>query len=307
MRLLIDTDTASDDAVALVLAARHPGARIAAVTTVAGNVPLAQATRNAAVTLSLAGAADVPLHAGCDRPLLRAPRTAQHVHGDDGMSGVALPAPDVAAGDDHAVDVLLRLAAPDVTLVTLGPLTNVAAALLRDRSLLGRFRHVYCMAGAADAVGNITATAEYNVWADPEAAAIVCEAATPGTVTWIGWDASRLDAVMTPERQARLRGLGTPLAAFADGINAAVDRWALAVTGLAGYDLPDPLAMAVALRPDLVRDAEVVPVRVAVGDEARGQLLVDRRRSAADPNLTLVRRVDGDAFFALLLDACGGA
>jgi purine nucleosidase len=336
LRLLIDTDTASDDAVALLLAARHPGATIAAVTTVAGNVPLDQATHNALLTLELAGAGGVPVHRGCDRPLLRPPETAQHVHGLDGMSGAPLPEPTGAATGEHAVDAILRMARehdrkqspeqnrkqdpehdrkqspeqareqdPRLTLVTLGPLTNLAAALVRDRGLLGRFRHTYCMAGAADACGNISAGAEFNVWADPEAAAIVCDAATPDTVTWIGWDASRRDAVMTPARQHRLRALGTPLAEFADRINAAVGTWAAEVTALAGYDLPDPLAMAVALRPGLVREAEAVRVRIGTGDEARGQLLIDRRRSAQPANLRLVRRVDTLGFEEMLLRACG--
>jgi purine nucleosidase len=310
MRLVVDIDTGSDDAVALLMAARAPEATIEAVTTVAGNVPLPVATRNALVTLELAGAAGVPVHAGCERPLLRPLETAQHVHGPDGMSGAPVPAPVGAPTGEHAVDALLRLArerGPELTLVTLGPMTNVAAALIRDRHLLRRFRRTYCMAGAADACGNITATAEFNVWADPEAAAIVCDAATPDKVTWIGWDASRQDAVMTPDRQRRLRAVGTPVALFADRINQAVNAWATEVTGLPGYDLPDPLAMAVALRPDLVRHRETAQVRIATSDEARGQLIVDRRRAGTIANLDLVRRVDAHGFERMLLAACGEA
>jgi purine nucleosidase len=306
LRLVIDTDTGSDDAVALLMAARAPGATIEAVTTVAGNVPLPLATRNALIALELAGG-EVPVHAGCDRPLLRPLETAQQVHGADGMSGTPLPDPVGAPTSEHAVDVLLRLArdrGPELTLVTLGPLTNVAAALIRDRQLLRRFRRTYSMAGAADACGNITATAEFNVWADPEAAAIVCDAATPDTVTWIGWDASRQDAVMTADRQRRLRELGTPLALFAERINQAVNTWATEVTGLPGYDLPDPLAMAVALNPDLIRQAETAQVRIATSPEVRGQLLVDRRRIGAAANVTLVRRVDTEGFERMLLAAC---
>lgn len=306
-RLLIDTDTASDDAVALLMATRLSSATVEAVTTVAGNVPLSQATRNALITLELAGAGDVPVHPGCDRPLLLPLQTAQHVHGDDGMSGVPLLDPAGAPAEEHAVDLLLRLArtrGPELTLVTLGPLTNVAAALTRDRDLLQRFHRMYCMAGAADGNGNITATAEYNVWADPHAAAMVCEAATPDKVWWIGWDASRHDAVMTPERQRRLRGLGTPLADFADRINRTVDTWATDVTGLPGYDLPDPLAMAVALDPSLVQQTETAHVRIAVGDEARGLQIVDRRQGVAPDNVTLVRRVDSAGFERMLLAAC---
>lgn len=306
--LVIDTDTGSDDAVALVLAAASGLGRIVAVTTVAGNVPVDQATRNALYTLELAGAGDVPVYRGCDRPLIRSVQTAQHVHGSDGMGDTDLPPPTGVPRSEHAVDALIELAhthpAGTLTLVTLAPLTNIAAALVRDRALLTRFRHVYCMAGAADGAGNIAPTAEYNVWADPEAAAIVLAEARPDHVTFVGWDVSRRDAVMTPEDQRALRSLGTPLAMFADRINRTVDEWARTVTGLAGYDLPDPIAMAIALQPALITSAEPVSARVALGDEARGQLLVDRRRNAPPPNVTLVRRADATGFKALLFDTC---
>ncbi|MEV0829032.1 nucleoside hydrolase [Nonomuraea rubra] len=286
------------------------GGEVLAVTTVAGNVPLATATRNALITLEMAGQAGVPVYPGCDRPLTRPPSTAQHVHGLDGMGDVGLPEPARGPAEGHAVDVLLSLPRRhpgELTLVTLGPLTNLAAALLRDRELLTRFRHVYCMAGAADMRGNVSPTAEFNVWADPEAARVVLRAATPDRVTWIGWDVSRKYAVMTPDDQRHLEGLGTPLAAFAHRVNRAVADWARDVTGLAGYDLPDPVAMAVALRPELVLGSEQAHVDVAVGDETRGQLVIDRRRAAPPPNLTLVRRVDEHGFKQLLFDALTAA
>lgn len=307
--LLVDTDTGSDDAVALLLAAASGLGDVRAVTTVAGNVPLPTATRNALISLEIAGAADVPVHEGCDRPLLRPLSTAQHVHGQDGMGDIGLPGPRRGPQPGHAADVLLSYARRfpgELTLVTLGPLTNLAAALLREPGLLGRFRHVYCMAGAADAHGNITATAEFNVWADPEAAGVVLRAARPDTVTWVGWDVSRKYAVMTPEDQRRLERLGTPIAAFAHRINRTVAEWAREVTGLAGYDLPDPIAMAVALRPDLVLEEERAHVTIALGDEARGQMIVDRRRAAREPNLTMVRRVDEAGFKDLLFATCAG-
>ncbi|WP_231950797.1 nucleoside hydrolase [Allokutzneria albata] len=301
MSLHVDTDTGSDDAVALLLAALDDRVRLESVSTVAGNVPLDLATRNALLTLELAGAADVPVHPGCDRPLVRPLSTAQQVHGADGMGDLDLPDPRGRARGEHAVDVLLGTARADLTLVTLGPLTNVAAALVRDRDLLNRYAHVYCMIGAPDAVGNITATAEFNAWADPEATAIVAAAAEPGQVTWIGWDVSRLDAVITREEHEHLLALG-PIAEFAGRINRTVADWAVEVTGLAGYDLPDPVAMAVALRPELATETEHASVRVALGDELRGQTSVDRRRIAPPPNLTLVRRVDEPAFKRFLFD-----
>lgn len=303
MKLIVDTDTASDDAVALLLAARDRRAELDAVTTVAGNVPLRQATRNALLTLEVAGMDGVPVFEGCDRPMVRPPSTAQPVHGDDGMGDLGLPGPARHPHAGHAVDVLLDRAHArpgEYTLVTLGPLTNLAAALLRDRDLLGRYQQVYCMAGAPDAVGNISATAEFNVWADPEAAHVVLAAADPGRVTWIGWDVSRRDAVMTPADQERLIALDSPLAGFTHRINRKVTEWAARVTGLSGYDLPDPVAMAVALRPGLVAERETAHVRIALGDEARGQTMVDRRLTGPPPNVTLVRRVHEKSFKDLL-------
>ena len=306
--IIIDTDTGSDDAVALLIAALSGQAQIRAVTTVAGNVDVGQATRNALYTLELAGATDVEVFVGCERPIIRPHQSAQHVHGTDGMSDTNLPEPSLRARDQHAVDALLQIVATEppgsLTLVTLAPLTNIAAALVRDRALFDRLAHVYCMAGAADAVGNISATAEFNVWADPEAAAVVLEHATPDKVTFIGWDVSRQDAVMSAADQQALRNLGTATARFADAINQTVNDWTTSVTGLVGYDLPDPIAMAIALDPSLITEQETATVTVALGDEVRGQLLIDRRHNAAAPNVRLVRRADSARFKQLLLRVC---
>ncbi|MER6950187.1 nucleoside hydrolase [Nonomuraea sp. NPDC000554] len=298
MRLVIDTDTASDDAVALMLAIATPGTQVEAITTVAGNVPLPQATANALVTTEFMGA-DIPVYAGRPGPLLRPAATAQHVHGPDGMSGVALPAPARSPRPEHAVETLVRLAREnprELTLVTLGPLSNVATALLVEPDLLRLYDRVYCMAGAPDGHGNISAVAEYNVWADPEAAAVVL--AAPGDVTFVGWNVSRQSAVFTDADQARLRRMGTPRADFLLDVNAAVADWCRTVTGLDGFDLPDPVAMAVALRPDLVLRSERLHAAVATGDESRGLLMIDRRRAAPPPNVTIVWDVDTAAFKA---------
>lgn len=304
--LVIDTDTASDDAVALVLATVGGQGDVRAVTTVAGNVPLPLATRNALITLDIAARDDIPVHAGCDRPILRPRQTAQQVHGQDGMGDIGLPDPTRPVDVGHAVDVLAALPRQhpgELTLVTLGPLTNLATALLRDRTLLTAYRHVYCMAGAADLNGNFSAGAEFNAWADPEAAAIVLAAATPETVTWVGIDIARQAAVMTPVDQARLTALGTPLAAFAHQINGTLASWSRR-NGLSGYDLPDPVTMAIALRPELILEQESAHVGIAVGDETRGQMIIDRRGTAAPANLTIVRRADETGFKDMVLAAC---
>lgn len=306
LHLVIDTDTASDDAVALLMAASAPDVAVDAVTVVAGNVDLGLALKNALYTMHFAGAGDVPVYAGLDRPLLRPLSTATQVHGDDGMgdSGVVKDVGHVASG--HAVDVLCRLAAEapgERTLVTLGPLTNVAAAVTRDRELLTKYAHVYLMAGSPDAVGNISATAEYNVWVDPEAASIVLQA--PGELTLIGWNISRLQAVMGVSEQERLAAIRSERAWFVQTINRRVDRFCREVTGLAGYDLPDPVAMAVALQPALVQRSEKLPVAVALSEEVRGQLVVDHRLpQRSEANAEVVWEVDEQAWKELLFATC---
>lgn len=304
MRLVIDTDVGSDDAVALMLALAEPGVQVEAITTVAGNVPLEQATTNALLTLDVMGAR-VPVHPGRPGPLRRDLQTAQQVHGEDGMGDAGWPAPTGRPSDEHAVDVLLRLANShpgELTLVTLAPLSNVATAVLRDPELLHKFRDVYCMAGVPDAHGNVSESAEYNVWADPEAADIVLRAGR--LPTFIGWNVSRTDAVITPDDQRRLAALGTRRARFLLDANATVRQWCEEVTGLNGFDLPDPIAMAVALRPSLVQESERAHVRVGMTDEARGVMFVDRRVAAPPANAEFVMKTDSAAFKDMLFELC---
>jgi len=169
---IIDTDTASDDAVALVMAMRQPDIDVKAITVVAGNVPLEMGLQNALYTVELCGA-DTPVYAGCAKPLLRELETAQDVHGRDGLGDIGLPLQGRAPARGHAVDVLrdvINANAGDITLVTLGPLTNVALALLREPELAQRVSHCWIMGGIGAGHGNVTPTAEFNIWVDPEAA-----------------------------------------------------------------------------------------------------------------------------------------
>ncbi len=305
-RIVIDTDTGSDDAVALMLAADDASVTIEAITTVAGNVPLDLATRNALITLELMGSGHVPVYEGCDRPLLRPLETAQWVHGEDGMGDIGLPAPSGSPREGHAIDVLreLSLAHPgELTLVTLGPLTNIAGALVRDPQLLTRYEHTYIMGGAPDGVGNVTAVAEYNVWADPEAAAMTL--AAPGVKTIVGWDVSRRFAVVGPRQRAILEDIGSDRARFALDINGVLDRVAREYNGLEGFDLPDPVTMAVAIDPSLTVESSRVYMGVATAEETRGFTFVDLRRSEAPPpNVTVVEKVDEEAFMRRVYDMC---
>ncbi len=300
---VIDTDTASDDAVALILATAAD-IEIAAVTVVAGNVPLDLAVRNAIITLDLCDAAHVPVFAGAAQPRSRPLETAQFVHGEDGMGGVSLPEPSRSPTSGNAVDVLVQRASEEPgrhTLVTLGPLTNVAAALDRDPDLLTRFEHTFMMAGSPDGIGNVNVAGEYNVWADPEAATVVLGA--PGAKTMIGWNISRQFAVVKPAENQQLLAIG-PLGRFTAEINADVDRYCREVSGLDGYDLPDPVAMAVALDESIITDATDDAMVVGLDEPSRGAVLLDRRAEREPPNCRVVWGVDEVAFKRRLLDAC---
>ncbi len=274
-RFLIDTDTASDDAVALVMAAKAPDVQIEAVTVVAGNVPLAQAVQNALYTLELAGCA-APVYAGMDRPLLRPLDTAQMVHGEDGMGDCGLPLRGRTPAAGHATDALIETIhryPGEITLVTLGPLTNIAMALLRDPAIAGLVPRLVMMGGTSDAVGNVTPVSEYNIWADPEAAKLVFESGLP--IEMIGWDISRKYATFNPEESAAVRAIGTPLAEFCVKIQSAVDAFATSTTQLAGYDLPDPIAMAAAIDPAVVEFERRYVTIETLGVLCRGQTVND--------------------------------
>jgi purine nucleosidase len=298
---LIDTDTASDDAVALVMALRHPGVRVEAITVVAGNVPCDQGVQNALYTVELCGAT-TPVHPGASQPLARPLETAQLVHGRDGMGDLGLPLSGRRPAPGDAVDVILATAerhAGALTLVTLGPLTNVARALQRAPELAQQVARCVAMGGTGSGPGNVTPLAEYNVWVDPEAARIVFESALP--VTLVGWDISCASAVIDAATAARLRAIDTRLARFAVDIQRSVDEFAKRVSGLAGFDLPDPVAMAVALEPGIARSVRR-RVRVATGDGPdRGATTLEP--AEAGTGVELVTEVSRESFLALLQDA----
>lgn len=305
--LVVDTDTGSDDAVALLLAARLPGVSVRAITTVYGNIALEQATRNGLVTLDIAGRADIPLYQGVGHPLLRRQADAEFVHGSDGMSNVELPEPSREAEPGHAVDVLRRIAVEEKgrhTLVTLGPLTNIAAAVVLQPDFLQCFQRVVVMGGAFDGVGNVGRAGEFNIWSDPEAAKIVLDA--PGMLTFVGWDISRRYAVITADEQDELRALGS-IGQFAVDINKAVNDYAIAQTGLAGYDLPDPIAMAVAINPAVARETRAVNIDIGLDDAGQGGTFIDHYGHLVDePNCEYVAVADEVLFKQMLRAACEG-
>ena len=303
---LIDTDTASDDAVALLMALRHPDVDVQAITVVAGNVPLDLALQNALYTRDLAGS-DVPVYAGAALPLSGPQQLAHHVHGADGMGdvGLELRGREAAAGDAAEVLVEAIRARPgEMTLVTLGPLTNVARALELAPDVASKLRSLVMMGGTSDAVGNVSPVAEFNIWADPEAAARVFRSGAP--ITMVGWDISRKYAVFAPDDTAELRALG-PLGEFAVDIQRTLVEFALHHTKLAGFDLPDPIAMAVAIDREVATDVRRVHVAVERrGELTRGQTVVDHDSRFGAANADVVFAASRERFLELLHDALRG-
>jgi len=273
---LIDTDVASDDAVALIMALRASDVYVAAITTVAGNVNVQQATRNALYTVELCGA-NVPVHVGAGKPLLRNHQSATWFHGHDGLGDHGYPSPRQSATETHAVDAIIDTieANPGLVLVTLGPLTNVALALSKKPQIAAKVGRCVIMGGAPCCEGNVTPAAEYNIWVDPEAARIVLLSELP--VELIGWQLSRGSAVLCEGDIALVHGFGTKLARFAIECNSRARQAYKEQTGEDGIALPDPVAMAVALDPTIGTDWSSHNVDVEIHSElTRGMTVVDR-------------------------------
>jgi len=274
--MIVDTDTASDDAVALIMALREPGVDVKAITVVAGNVSMKQGSRNARYTVELCEV-DVPVYEGADRPLLREPIPASFFHGEDGLGDQGYAPPRASAAAGHAVNVLVETirAQPGIVVVTLGPLTNLALALAQSPEIVGKVGRCVVMGGAACTVGNMTPAAEYNIWCDPEAARICFRSGLP--IEMVGWELCRGAANLDDEDIARVRSLDTPLARFALGCNAKAleaNRDSYHEPGIA---LPDPVAMAVALDPATVtrKSRHAVDVECE-GTLTRGMTVVDQ-------------------------------
>jgi purine nucleosidase len=279
---LIDTDTASDDAVALIMALRAPEVRVVAITTVAGNVDVQQATRNALYTVELCGT-DVPVYSGAEKPLLRAYMNATWFHGRDGLGDHNYPAPRKPPGKLHAVDAIIDAieANPGLVIVTLAPLTNLALALAKKPAIAANVGRCVVMGGAPCCEGNVTPAAEYNIWVDPEAARVVMLSGLP--VELIGWQLSRGDAVVQERDIALIQGFNNPLARFAVECNSHARRAYKVQTGEDGIALPDPVAMCIALDPSIGTEWSNHYVDVETQSElTRGMTVVDRLNVAAD-------------------------
>lgn len=252
--LLIDTDTASDDAVALLMALREPSVKVEAITTVAGNCAIPQCKKNALICVERANTYVPPVYAGMTKPLFREHYTSHHIHGEDGMGDMGLAEPDLSIEDMHAVDALIEYSyrfKGELEIVTLGPLTNLAMAVLKDPNFAKNIKQVTVMGGAGLTPGNITPLAEFNFYVDAEAVHLVLESGLPLTI--VGWEIGMGEAFIGEEDMEHLNNLGE-LGQFAVRCNRVLMEFNAGRTERRGFDLPDPTTMAVALYPDIVEE-----------------------------------------------------
>jgi purine nucleosidase len=303
-KIIIDTDPGQDDAVAILLALASPELEVVGITTVAGNVPLALTQKNARMVCELAGRPDLRVFAGASEPLLRKLVTAEHVHGRTGMDGPQLPDPQMPLQPQHAVDFLIDALkhepAGNVTLCTLGALTNVALALQRAPEIAPRIQQIVMMGGGFSEGGNITPAAEFNIYVDPHAAALVFASGVPLVVMPL--DVTH-QVLTTRKRLDTIAAIGTPVARATVEMLNFFERFDEQKYGSDGDPLHDPCVIAYLLRPELFQ-GRLCNVEIETHSElTMGMTVVDWWGVTERPkNALVMRSVNADGFFNLLTE-----
>jgi purine nucleosidase len=304
-KFFIDTDTASDDAVALIIALRHSDIDVVGIGVVAGNVPLEMGVQNALYTRELCGSS-APIYVGAAKPLVRELRTAQFVHGNDGMGDIGLDLVGRQPNVGNAIDELIKSANEFegvLELVTLGPLTNIALALQKDPSIAKKIKRCVVMGAVADHIGNVTPVAEFNMWVDPEAVEVVLQSGM--NLEFVGWDISRKFAVITQAESAMLRAMDTTFATFTVDIQRVLEKFCENETQLAGFDLPDPIAIAYAINSSVADEVRNMHLVVETQSPAtEGMVVMDTLGIMHQtPNALVVTSARHDVFMSMLMDA----
>lgn len=303
-KIIIDTDPGQDDAIAIMLALASPQIELLGLIAATGNVPVTQTAENACKILELAQRPDIKVYKGCPRPMRRPPINAQHVHGQTGMDGPTLPTPKHQPEAQHGVSFLLETLAnhPEhsITLVTIGPMTNLATALIQVPDVVKRLKQVVAMGGAWSETGNISPAAEFNAFADPDAAAIVLNSGLP--VTLVPLDVTHSFLITTDRLQA-LSALSGTCARAAYEMLTFSSRFDLEKYGWSGAPLHDPCTIGWLLAPQLFTGRHVnVEVEVA-SPLTLGATVVDWWNVTNRPiNAHFLRTVDADQLWALILD-----
>ena len=304
-RIIIDTDPGIDDAVAILLALAVPEELdVLGIVAVAGNLPLAQTERNARRVFELAGRADISVYAGCARPLRRPLATAEHIHGETARDRLLLPEPTMALQPQHGVDFLIETlraeAAGTITLCVLGPMTNMAMALVKAPEIAERIGELVVMGGACFELGNVTPAAEFNIHVDPEAAAIVLDSGIP--ITMIPLDVTQ-QVLTTPKQLKALHGLGNRCGSAVGALLAAFERRRRASFGGRGRALHDPCVIGYLLRPALFGGREVNVAIETHSPLTLGMTVADWWGvTGRKTNVRLMNTVDAGGFYDLITE-----
>ncbi|MFA9491380.1 MAG: nucleoside hydrolase [Anaerolineales bacterium] len=302
MRIVIDTDPGVDDAHAIMMALAYPDVHIEALTTVVGNVPLERTTANALTILDIYER-DIPVYAGCSQAIIGHDEDASHVHGEDGLGNSNYPASARQSESEHAVNALVRMANDfpgELTLVAIGPLTNVAMATRLDPSLPVKYKRLVVMGGAIRAMGNTkNVSTEFNLYSDPEAGAIVFDAWKD--VALVSWETT----MAYPFSADQIEVLGSQDNARSEFFNRITQNTVKFIQERLGRKMlfaPDPLAVAVALEPDIVTKSENHFIQVEMrGEHTRGQTTVDwSDTTGEDVNAEIILEVDSDRLWELM-------
>lgn len=302
--IIIDTDPGHDDAFAILAAIASAELDVLALTTVAGNVPLDKTTYNALRLRELAGAPEIPVYQGCSRPMVNELVTAEYVHGETGLDGPHLPAPQGAIEQQHAVDYLVEtlLAAEDrsITICIIGPMTNIAMALVKEPAIAAKVAEFVIMGGSFHAGGNITPTAEFNVFVDPHAAHAVFTSGVPLTIMPL--DVTH-QAQATPPRAAAFRALGPPVGEAIAAMLDFVEKFDVSHYGFEGFPLHDPTVIAYLIEPEMFEARRGYVSVVLEPGAGHGMTVADWWGTTGQaPNATVMFGVDSDRFYELLTD-----
>lgn len=305
-KIIIDTDPGQDDAVAILLALASPELEVLGITAVAGNVPLPLTLRNARAICELAGRPDIPVYAGCDAPLEGRLVTAENVHGATGLDGITLPEPTMPVQDRHAVDFLVetlrREPAGSVTLIPIGPLTNIAAAFRQAPDVIARVGRIVMMGGAYFEVGNVTPAAEFNIFVDPLAAAEVFAAGADLVVVPLDVTHRALTSRAWVEGMRASGRVGEVVASWTDFF----ERYDRAKYGHDGAPLHDPCAVAYLIAPELFSGRRINVEIETEGRFTRGMTVADWWGVSGRPaNALFIRDLDAPRFFDLLTERIG--
>lgn len=311
-KIIIDTDTGSDDAVALIMALKSKNIKVEAITTVCGNVPLDLATKNALMTIEITKGQIPPLYIGAAKPLVRDLVTAVNVHGKDGMGDCNLINPTIKAEKKHAVDAILEIVEnnpEEIEIVTIGPVTNIALAILKAPDIMKKVKHIYSMGTSGFGHGNTTPVAEFNVYVDAEAYSIMMKSKIPLTI--IGFDVCLGDAALNKNDMELLLSSGKREAEFSVKCNNSLLEYNIQKSGRHFVDLPDAVAMGVVLWKDIVLEGNLCYCYTCTMEkEAYGQVIINDGSTLSisegfagnTPNATVCKTIDNKLFKERLLD-----